>query len=125
MKKKILIIIFAIAILSLASPTLATVQKPNNWIIQPFEKIWNALLDLQSQISHIQLLPGPKGDTGLQGQKGDQGLPGVTGLQGIQGEVGPIGPQGLKGDTARKDLLVHKDRMVIALLARVVFIVMK
>ena len=105
MKKKILIVILALAIVSLASPVLATVQKPTNWWVQPFDKIWSALLDLQNQISHIQLLPGPKGETGLQGPKGEQGVQGITGptgqqgLQGIQGEIGPTGPQGLKGDT--------------------------
>jgi len=102
-KRNILIVISAMAILAMASPAMAAVQKPNNWWVQPFEKIWNALLDLQNQISHIQLIPGPKGDTGpagpqgIQGEVGPMGPAGPQGSQGIQGEVGPMGPQGPQG----------------------------
>ena len=73
---------------------------------------------LQEQITNIQLIPGPQGDTGPQGpqgiqgiqgpqgekgEKGDTGAQGPTGatgsqgVQGPQGEIGPQGPQGLRG----------------------------
>lgn len=52
-----------------------------------------------SEISVIELIPGPKGDQGDQGDKGDAG---EQGPQGIQGEPGPAGAQGPKGDKGDK-----------------------
>ena len=52
----------------------------------------------------LELLKGPKGETGAigpQGEVGPQGIQGEAGPQGIQGPVGPqgeTGPQGPKGD---------------------------
>lgn len=46
----------------------------------------------------IEMLKGPKGDTGAQGPKGDKGDKGDQGERGLQGEPGETGPQGPKGD---------------------------
>lgn len=46
----------------------------------------------------IEMLKGPKGDTGPQGAKGDKGDPGIQGPKGEPGEPGETGPQGPKGD---------------------------
>lgn len=48
----------------------------------------------------IEMLKGPKGDTGPQGAKGDKGDPGIQGPKGEPGDTGPQGergPQGLQG----------------------------
>ena len=45
--------------------------------------------------AQLELLKGPKGDTGLKGDKGDKG---DTGPQGPKGEIGPTGPQGERGE---------------------------
>ena len=64
---------------------------------------------VDSQISTVELTPGPKGDKGdpftyadftpeqLAGLKGDKGDPGEQGLQGIQGPKGDTGEQGPQG----------------------------
>lgn len=46
----------------------------------------------------IEMLKGPKGDTGPQGAKGDKGDPGIQGPQGEPGETGPQGPKGDQGE---------------------------
>ena len=53
---------------------------------------------VDSQISTVELTPGPKGDTGEQGPKGD------TGEQGPQGPKGPKGDKGDKGDKGEQGL---------------------
>ena len=50
---------------------------------------------LATQISEIELTPGPQGDTGDAGAKGDAGPIGETGAK---GDAGPIGETGAKGD---------------------------
>lgn len=52
----------------------------------------------------IEMLKGPKGDTGPQGAKGDKGDPGIQGPQGEPGETGEIGPQGPKGDKGEQGI---------------------
>ena len=67
---------------------------------------------VDSQISTVELTPGPKGDkgdpftyadftpeqlAGLKGEKGDKGEQGPQGLQGPKGDTGEQGPQGLQG----------------------------
>ena len=67
---------------------------------------------VDSQISTVELTPGPKGDkgdpftyadftpeqlAGLKGPKGDTGEQGPQGLQGPKGDTGEQGPQGLQG----------------------------
>src|SRR3989344_5667353 len=80
--KKVAVIGSVIAILLVVNVALAG-DNPSG---TPFQAIWNAITNLQSQITNIQLIPGP------------QGLPGEPGLQGIQGEPGAQGLQGPKGD---------------------------
>ena len=75
----------------------------------PFDLIWNAIHQIQDQIDHLVLTPGPQGPagpagaTGPQGPQGEQGLTGATGPQGPQGEqgstgaTGPVGPTGATG----------------------------
>ena len=46
----------------------------------------------------IQMLKGPKGDTGPQGAKGDKGDPGIQGPKGEPGGTGPQGPKGAQGE---------------------------
>ena len=46
----------------------------------------------------IEMLKGPKGDTGPQGAKGDKGDQGIQGPQGEPGEIGPQGPKGNQGE---------------------------
>ena len=46
----------------------------------------------------IEMLKGPKGDTGPQGAKGDKGDPGIQGPKGEPGETGPQGPKGDQGE---------------------------
>ena len=67
--------------------------------------------NLQNEITHIQLTPGPagpqgpKGDTGATGPQGPPGADGKngtngdTGLQGPKGDTGATGPQGPPGAT--------------------------
>ena len=60
---------------------------------------------LATQISEIELTPGPQGLQGIQGETGLQGIQGETGLQVIQGETGlqgiqgETGLQGIQGET--------------------------
>ena len=72
---------------------------------------------VDSQISTVELTPGPKGDkgdpftyadftpeqlAGLKGDKGDTGEQGPQGLQGPKGDTGEQGPQGLQGPKGDK-----------------------
>ena len=63
-----------------------------------------------SEISKIELTPGPqgpkgdKGDPGTTGPKGDKGDPGTTGPKGDKGDTGEQGPQGEPGVTSWNDL---------------------
>ena len=45
----------------------------------------------------IDMLKGPKGDTGEQGPKGETGAQGIQGPQGEKGDTGATGPQGPQG----------------------------
>jgi len=45
----------------------------------PFDMIWEAIQDLQTQIDEIELTPGPQGPQGEQGPAGPQGPPGGFG----------------------------------------------
>lgn len=38
---------------------------------QPFQMVWDAIANLQSQIDNIELLPGPQGEPGPQGPAGE------------------------------------------------------
>jgi hypothetical protein len=52
---------------------------------------------VESEISSIELTPGPQGETGAAGPAGPQGEPGPQGEQGIQGVEGPAGAEGPEG----------------------------
>ena len=88
--KKAALLSSVIAILLVVNTALAG-DNPSG---TPFQAIWNAISNLQAQITNIQLIPGPQGP---QGETGPQGIQGEPGLQGLQGETGPQGPQGLQG----------------------------
>ncbi len=70
--KKIIISIIVISI-------LLTFKFTNASNGQPFQELWDAIFDLQQQITDIELTPGPQGEIGPTGP---------------QGPVGPQGPEG-------------------------------
>lgn len=90
MKKSAFAVALIITILCVTNSAFAAVEKPSNWWVAPFEKVWTAILNLQGQISQIKTIPGPKGDVGPQGPQGIQGEVGQTGPQGERGEIGDI-----------------------------------
>jgi hypothetical protein len=53
---------------------------------------------LATQISEIELTPGPKGDAGSIGATGAKGDAGAIGATGAKGDAGEIGATGTKGD---------------------------
>ena len=55
-------------------------------------------MELKSEISAIELTPGPQGETGEQGEQGEKGDKGEQGEQGEQGDLGERGEQGPAGD---------------------------
>lgn len=83
----------------------ATAAKPTGnptieAILVEISNIKITLIDLQNQITNIQLIPGPKGDQGepgLKGDKGDQGLQGEPGTPGADGQQGLQGIAGIPG----------------------------
>ena len=95
-KTNLLIFLFLIIILS-TTLISAEVEKPDKWWRNPFQKIWDAILDLQEQINNIQLIPGPQGKPGPQGPQGEKGIQGGKGEQGEQGQQGPQGEKGEPG----------------------------
>jgi hypothetical protein len=81
MKWKILAVLIAVILIaSIVTPTSAAiVTQPtdmNQWNVH---NIWNAILNLQSQINHIQPTPGPRGPTGPPGPAGATGPTGPAG----------------------------------------------
>ena len=38
----------------ISTPCLAEVEKPNKWFIRPIQKLWTAVLELQSQINDLK-----------------------------------------------------------------------
>lgn len=89
--KKVISLGVVLAILLIVNPIMAS-SNPSG---TPFQAIWDAISDLQKQITNIQLIPGPVGPQGLHGEPG---LPGHQGDAGIQGESGPPGPKGDPGE---------------------------
>lgn len=49
-------------------------------------------------VEQLELLKGPKGDTGERGLQGERGIQGERGEQGLKGEIGPQGPVGPRGE---------------------------
>ena len=66
-------------------------EKPNG---VPFQAIWDAIGDLQTQVDTIVITPGETGPTGATGPQGMTGDRGPTGPQPPSGDRGPTGPQG-------------------------------
>lgn len=60
--------------------------------------------DFLVDLSGVQGIQGPKGDTGLQGERGEQGPAGQDGAPGLQGPIGPAGPQGERGLTGEQGI---------------------
>jgi uncharacterized coiled-coil DUF342 family protein len=60
--------------------------------------------NLTKELEDVQLLQGPKGDTGEQGPKGDKGDPGEQGPKGDKGDPGEQGPKGDKGDQGEQGI---------------------
>jgi len=58
----------------------------------PFDMIWEAIQDLQTQIDEIELTPGPQGPQGEQGPPGPQGPPGEFGAPDYDSGWIPIEP---------------------------------
>ena len=84
MMKKILIIAFAAAAFLVSAGYAA--PKPDKAELQgQIDELQGQIVELENQIADIELLPGPKGDTGETGPKGDTG------------DIGPIGPSGSDG----------------------------
>lgn len=100
MKKYILT--FGIGVLAVFSTVgVASAAGTNPW-----DSIWGAIEDLQTQISELSLIPGPQGPEGPQGPQGPVGPQGIqgpvgpqgsVGAQGVQGPVGPAGAVGAQG----------------------------
>jgi hypothetical protein len=79
---KLGVAILVIALIPAA--VFATVTKPTDKsLVKSFDKIWDALLDLQAQILSIQLIPGPQGAPGVQGPSGPEGPPASHGAGNI------------------------------------------
>ncbi len=53
---------------------------------------------VDEQIAAVELIPGPKGDTGEKGEQGPKGDTGEKGPKGDQGEQGIQGPKGDQGE---------------------------
>lgn len=70
-----MVAVFVVGILVTGTVAYAA-EKPNG---KPFEVLWDAIVDLQTQIDTIELTPGPAGSDGADGADG------VTGPQGEQG----------------------------------------
>jgi len=54
------------------------------------------LINLENEVSTIELTPGPAGEQGIQGEQGEQGVQGETGPQGESGVDGADGIGGIK-----------------------------
>ena len=90
--KLLVIIVVAFLAVTMTSSTLASAEKDDDGFGQfakPFKKIWTAINNLQDEINHIHLIPGPQGPagpigatgaTGPKGDKGDTGTPGTNGI---------------------------------------------
>lgn len=84
----------------------------------PWDEVWEAIIELQEQIADIELiegpqgLPGTNGENGAQGPAGPQGPTGATGAQGPQGVQGPQGIQGPAGTGGGRLILYRTTRTV-------------
>ena len=100
MTKTIMILAIAAAFVvgSIATGTIAFADLEEEVIISSLEFLQNQIDDLVTQISLIQLIPGPQGDQGDTGPQGPQGEATVI----VEGVIGPEGPKGDKGNKGDK-----------------------
>jgi len=89
---------------TMTSTNFADAQKSNG---QPFQTLWDAIADLQTQIENIELTPGPQGEQGIQGPPGQDGADGQDGTNGIDGEDGAPGEQGPPGEDANATQIIR------------------
>ena len=83
MNKKILYLSLAVVVLILCASSVTAFVSPPPGIKDPtFSKVWAAIMDLQKQITNIQLTPGPTGPTGATGAQGTAGPAGSPGKDG-------------------------------------------
>lgn len=85
------VVIVAFLMLSATIPIMQAATPPVDPIWTEINNIKVSLVNLQSQLSSIQLTPGP------QGLKGDQGAQGPAGTAGVQGPKGDKGDPGAPG----------------------------
>ena len=76
---------------------------------EPFDELWDAIINLQNDLTSI------KTGVGSPGPQGEQGPPGPQGEQGLQGEQGSAGPQGPQGPPGNSD----SDAIIAELEARI------
>ena len=100
-RRSLLAACIAVAVIAMVVVPVAALVEPPSPLPngKPYEIIWNFLRDLQTQITNIQLMPGPVGPAGEQGIQGEQGPPGERGPIGPAGEPGAKGDEGDNGDT--------------------------
>jgi len=100
MNKKILYLSLAVVVLILCASSVTAFVSPSPGIKDPtFSKVWVAIMDLQTQIKNIQLIPGPTGPTGPTGPAGTNGVNGKDGAPGADGATVHFGPNGAVYDS--------------------------
>jgi hypothetical protein len=72
-KKGILALVMACFVVVLVSTSvLAATGTSNGWLTNPFLRLWNAIHNLQTQVTNVATTPGPQGE---------QGPPGICGCE--------------------------------------------
>ena len=116
MNKKLITIGITLLIVGMIiAPVSAIVTPPTTFKDAFFKGLWTAVLDLQKQITNIQLKPGPPGPTGPPGPAGAQGSQGLAGVNGKDGatvhfgewqDIVPVNSQVYTEDAADTDGIV-------------------
>jgi len=105
-KRKILAIIIAgLFIATAVPPVSADIMIPPGMRLWDIRLVWNAMLNLQSQINNLQLHAGPTGPVGPTGPIGPSGPTGATGPTGASGPTGATSPTGATGPTGTGGVL--------------------
>jgi hypothetical protein len=94
MKKTVL---FLLLILAFPVVAFGAEGQPFKALQEQINQLNTLIINLQTQVNNIQLIPGPQGPAGPAGAKGDIGPAGPIGATGATGATGPAGPQGLQG----------------------------